>query len=109
MSARREIFSRKNDLEGYLILLCDYQVWGSQQEFQAFAELYIVNINVYDKMICSNPMYHISSRISTNQTISHYDSFWPRYTKEVLKLCSRKCFFLSEGKRVFRESRGEVN
>ena len=68
MTARSDRFSAgQNDFEGYLILLRDYQAWGGQQELQVFAELYAVNINVYDKITSSNPMYHISSGISTNQ------------------------------------------
>ena len=97
MTARSDRFSAgQNDFESYLILLRDYQACGGQQELQAFAELYAVNINVYDRMTSSNPMYHISSWISTNQTISlfyngnHYDSFLPRDTEEVLQLCKRK-------------------
>ena len=91
LTARSDRFSAgQNDFESYLILLQDYQAWGGQQELQAFAELYVVNINVYDRMTSSNPMYDISSGISTNQTISlfyngnHYDSLLPRGTKEVL-------------------------
>ena len=40
MTAKSERFSAgQNDIEGYLILLCDYQSWGGQKQFQAFAEL----------------------------------------------------------------------
>ena len=97
MTSRSDRFSAgQNDFESYLILLRDYQAWGRQQELQAFAELYAIDINVYDRMTSSNPMYHISSGISINQTISHfyngnhYDSLLPRGTKEVLQLCKRK-------------------
>ena len=97
MTARSDRFSAgQNDFESYLILLRDYQAWGGQQEQQGFSELYAVNIKVYDRMTSSNPMYHISSGIRTNQTISlfyngnHYDSFLPRGTEEVLQLCKRK-------------------
>ena len=47
-------------------------------------------------MTSSNPMYHISSGISTNQTISlfyngnNYDSLLPRGTEEALQLRKRK-------------------
>ena len=67
MTARSDRFSAgQNDFEGYLILLRDYQAWDGQQELKAFAELYAVNINVYDRMTSSNHMDHISSGISTN-------------------------------------------
>ena len=97
MTERSDRFSAgQNYFESYLILLRDYQAWGGQQELQAFAELYAVNINVYDRMTSSNPMYHISSGISTNQTISlfyngnQYDLHLHRGTEEVLQLCKRK-------------------
>ena len=96
MSTKSERFSGgQNDLEGSLILLRDYQAMGGQQELQTFAELYAVNINVYDKIASSNPMYHISYVISTNQTISlfyvcHYDSLLRRGMEEVMQHCKRK-------------------
>ena len=71
MSARSERFSGgQNDFKDYLILLIDYQTWSGQQELQAFADLYVVNISFYDRITSSNPMYYISSGISTNQTNS---------------------------------------
>ena len=97
ITARSDRFSAvHNDFEDYLILLRDYQAWCGQQELHAFAKLYAVNINVYDRMTSSNPIYHISSGINTYQTISlfyndnHYDSLLPRGTEEVLQLCKRK-------------------
>ena len=76
-----------------MILLLDSQAGGGQQELQAFAKLYNFNIIVYDRMISSNLMYHISSWISSNQTISifysgnHYDSLLSLGMKEVMQLC----------------------
>ena len=97
MTANRERFSTgQNGFEGYLILLSDYLVWGFQQELQAFAELYDVNIEVYERMTCSNPMYHISSGLNITQTIrlfylgNHYDSLIPRDAEETLQICRRK-------------------
>ena len=97
MTANRERFSSgQNDFEGYLILLRDYHAWGGQKELQAFAELYDVNIEVYDRMTCSNPMYHISSGLNIIQTIrlfysgNHYDSVIPRDAKETLQIFRRK-------------------
>ena len=73
MTARSDRFSAgQNDFEDYLILLRDYQAWCGQQELHAFAKLYAVNINVYDRITTSNPIYHISSGISTYQTISSF-------------------------------------
>ena len=61
MTARSDRFSAgQNDFEDYLILLRDYQAWCGQQELHAFAKLYAVNVNVYDRMTSSNPIYHIS-------------------------------------------------
>ena len=70
----------------YLILLFDYLGWGSQQEHLVFAELHGVNIEVYDRVTSSNPMYHISYGLITTQTIrlfysgNHYNSLFPRNT-----------------------------
>ena len=90
ITARSNRFSaRHNDFEDYLILLRDYQAWCGQQELHAFAKLYAVNINAYNRMTSSNPIYHILSGINTYQTISlfyndnHYDSLLPRGTEEV--------------------------
>ena len=97
MTANRERFSAgQNDFEGYLILLRDYHAWSDQQELQAFAELYDVNIEVYNRMTCSNHMYHISSWLNITQTIrlfysgNHYDSLIPRDAEETLQICRRK-------------------
>ena len=66
ITARSDRFSAvQNDFEDYLILLRDYQAWCGQQELHAFAKLYAVNINVYDRMTSSNSIYHISSGINT--------------------------------------------
>ena len=97
MTANRErFFAGQNDFEGYLILLRDYYAWGGQQELRAFAELYDVNIEVYGRMTCSNPMNHISSGLNITQTIglfysgNHYDSLIPRDAEETLHICRRK-------------------
>ena len=97
MTVHRERFSAgQNDFEGYLILLRNYQAWDGHQELQAFAELYSVNIDVYDLITSSNPMYHISSGLNRTQTIKlfyagdHYDSLIPRDAEEALQICKRK-------------------
>ena len=59
ITARSDRFSAgQNDFEDYLIRLRDYRAWCGQQELHAFAKLYAVNINVYDRMTSSNPIYN---------------------------------------------------
>ena len=69
----------------------DYQAWGVHPELQSLAELYSVNINVYDIIPSSNSLYHISSGLNTVKTIKlfytgdHYDSPIPRDVREGLQ------------------------
>ena len=88
---------------------------GDEQELQAFAELYGINIDVYDRMTSSTPMYHISSGLNTSRTVrlfftgNYFDSLLFRDNEDVVQLCKKKIQKLKKAKFSCKEEYKLIN